>query len=210
MRRNVARNGNLSSDSTLISILELTQVVQDFEDGLQIELSLRLATLDSFVDMQAKAASQRLKALRREHSALASNLGFAAATIDVHHKLLMANDPPDTSTLIQCACTIKEYIDDVLARPPITLYQMAIVDWTNLLEILMLMAKVSKPLPSSVGWEAGALKLHATTRSHLRQNMRAYGFCAHWRPSRSEERAFVAVVSYFLRKHQETYRVRPK
>lgn len=37
------------------------------------------------------------------------------------------------------------------------MHQMAVVDWTNLLDILILMAKVSKSLPTTGGWEAGAM-----------------------------------------------------
>ena len=154
---NVGRNGSLPSDRNLVAVIELAHAVQEMEDVLQAQADLKRSTVASFVDMHAKATSHRLKGLRRDYPSLNSDLGFAAATIQVHCKLLAASDPPDTSTLIQCACTIKEYIDDILSRTPTLLHQMSLVDWSNLLEILILMAKISKPLPNTGGWETGAL-----------------------------------------------------
>ncbi|KAK5134983.1 hypothetical protein LTR08_005935 [Meristemomyces frigidus] len=37
------------------------------------------------------------------------------------------------------------------------MHQLAIVDWTDLLEILVSIARVARPTPNAVGWEAGAL-----------------------------------------------------
>ena len=169
----VAYSSNQASDRLLVCILELVHVIEDFEDALRSDSIMKKSTLAHYVEMHTKAASHRLKALKREHPELASALGFGATAIHFQHRLLRTGDIPDTSTLIQCACAIKEYIDDVLARPPITLHQIAIVDWTNLLEVLVLMAQVAKPLPNAVGWEAGALS------SMLQPEAMLDAICAH-------------------------------
>ncbi|KAK5120950.1 hypothetical protein LTR85_005734 [Meristemomyces frigidus] len=153
----VAYSGAQPSDRLLLGITELVRTIEDLEDGLRVESSMNRTAMVPYVEMHTKSVSHRLKALKREHPELGGTLGLGAATIHFHHRLLRASETPDTATLIQCACAIKEHLDDILDRPPITLHQVAIVDWTNLLEILVLMAQVAKPLPNTVGWEAGAL-----------------------------------------------------
>ena len=153
---NVARFGSLLSDRSLISIVELLHATEVFEKSSQAPAHLT-QSVDHFRELNAKAAQHRLETLRAEHPSLASNRAFTAAAIRIYQRLLGTTNLPATSTLIRCACTIKEYIDDVLNRPPNTLHQLAIVDWTDLLDILMLMARISTPLPSAEGWEAGAL-----------------------------------------------------
>ncbi|KAK1074642.1 hypothetical protein LTR74_000885 [Friedmanniomyces endolithicus] len=110
---------------------------------------------------QPKRNAPRTQPLKREHPDLAGTLAYAAATLHLHHRLLRATtSAPETPTLIQTACLIKEYLDDLLARPPILLHHLAILDWTNLLEILLLLSRISEaPLPKSTagGWETGAL-----------------------------------------------------
>lgn len=153
----VAYVGALPSDRLLVGITELVRANEDLEDALRVEGDMKSSTMAHYVEAHTKAINHRLKALKREHPELGGNLGFGAATIHFHHRLLRVHDTPDIATLIQCASAIKDYLDDVLARLPTTLHHMAIVDWTNLLEILVIMARVARPLPSTVGWEAGAL-----------------------------------------------------
>jgi hypothetical protein len=154
---NVAYSGALPSDRSLVAMTELARAIDDLDEALRSMDSWRPLITAQYVDMQTKAASHRLKALKREHPALSSALLYEAATIHFHHRLLRASDNSDTSTLIQCACAVKEYLDGILARPPITLHQVAIVDWTNCLETLILMTRIAKPLPPTAGWESGAL-----------------------------------------------------
>ncbi|KAK4902189.1 hypothetical protein LTR27_001092 [Elasticomyces elasticus] len=154
---NLTMSGNFPQDALMVGIVELVCAVDDLQDALREDGTLALPMHQAYVDMQSKATTHRLKALKRAYPDLASTLGYAAANIHFHHKLLRASDTPDTATLIQVAVAIKEYVDDLLGRPPIILHQVAIVDWTNFLEILILMARVSRPLPNAGGWEAGAL-----------------------------------------------------
>ena len=150
----VASAARLPSDQELVAITEMAHVLDDLNDTLQTETDLKPPTLDKFVEMQEKAANLRIKDLKRAHPSLGGNMMFAAATIDVHQKLVAANADPNTTALIQCACSIKDYLDEILGRPPIMMHQLAIVDWTNLLNILILMARVSISLSKAVGWEA--------------------------------------------------------
>ncbi|KAF7186831.1 Transcription factor himD [Pseudocercospora fuligena] len=153
----VANSGSLPSDRGLVALLELAHAIDDTEDSLR-EISEQQRPIPvAFVDFQIKAASQRLKALKREHQSLSGSLVFTAATIHIHQRRIRVGEAPDHGTLIQCACAIKEYVDDVLARPPVTIHRFSIVDWSSLLEILILMARVSKPLPTATGWESGAI-----------------------------------------------------
>lgn len=149
--------GGLASDRALISTLELMRAVDDMEDGLREASEGQQSVSITLTRLHTKSASQRLKALKREHPSLSGTLGFSAATIHTFQRLLKASDTPDYPTSIQCAFAIQEYIDDLLARPPSALHQLAIVDWVNLLDILILMARVFKPLSGTAGWEAGAL-----------------------------------------------------
>lgn len=152
-----AASGGMPSDRALVANLELSCVIDDMEDGIrQSTESLQVASSQA-VDGHTRAASQRLKALKREYPALGGTLAFTAATIHVYQRLLRAGPGSDSSILIQCACTIKEYVDELLAKPYSTIHQICIVDWANLLEILVLMSRVFRPLPSAGGWEAGAL-----------------------------------------------------
>lgn len=151
-----AASGGMPSDRALVANLELACVIDDMEDGIRQSTDSQVASSQA-VDGHTRAASQRLKALKREYPALGGTLGFTAATIHVYQRLLRASPSSDSSTLIQCACTIKEYVDELLAKPYSTIHQICIVDWANLLEILVLMSRVFRPLPSAGGWEAGAL-----------------------------------------------------
>ena len=153
---NVARMGNLPTDPNLVAMTELAQAIDDFNEALQPQTTLNQSAYISLVEMHSRMAGNRLKSLKREHPSLSINIALAAAMIDVHQRRLVAT-PNNASVLIRCACDISEYMDDLLGRPPITMHQMAIADWTNLLDILILMAKVSKSLPTTGGWEAGAM-----------------------------------------------------
>lgn len=154
---NVSRSGILPTDPDLVQMLELSHILDDLESGCILDLDLKRSSTSYTYELHAKSASSRLKALKREHPSLSNTPAFSAAMIAVHYKLLSANDTSDTSALIQCAVLIKEYLDDILSRPPITLHQIAMTDWTNLLSILTMLSKVSKPSPNNSGWEAGAL-----------------------------------------------------
>lgn len=151
---NARRMGTLPSDRELVSTLELTRAMDDLEDVLQERSGVPPSSVH-YIDLHTKAALHRLKALKREHPSLADSIGYAAANLHVYQSLLRSSANSDSSALIQCACAVKEYTDDLMARPASTLHHIAIVDWTNLLEVLLFMAKVSKP--STGGWEAGAL-----------------------------------------------------
>lgn len=153
----VSRSGVLSSDQGLVPMLELTHILEDLEDGLVLDTDLKRSTMSYACELHSKSANSRLKGLKREYPTLSNDPAFSAAVIDVHYKLMSASETSDTSELIQCACLIKEYLDDILSRPPIMLHQIAISDWTNLLSVLMMLGKVSKPPPNNTGWEAGAL-----------------------------------------------------
>lgn len=154
---NVSRSNALPTDESLVQMVELAHILQDLEDGSSRHVDLKRSSINYSYELHAKSASSRLKSLKREYPSLSNNPAFSAAMIDVHYKLLSTNDISDTSALIQCAVLIKEYLDDVLSRPPIMLHQIPITDWTNLLSILTMLSKVSKPLPNNAGWEAGAL-----------------------------------------------------
>lgn len=152
-----AATGGMPSDRTLVATLELCCVIDDMEEGLRQMTDGPQVTSSHAIDGHTRAASQRLKALKREYPGLGGTLGFTAATIHVYQRLLRAGPSADSSVLIQCACTIKEYVDELLAKPYSTIHQICIVDWADLLHILVLMSRVFRPLPSAGGWEAGAL-----------------------------------------------------
>lgn len=153
----VGRLGTLGTDRSMTSLVELVHALDIFEQELRAHAEYKTPTSQHHIDLHTKAASQRFKALKRDYPTITSSLAYGAATMHIHYRLIRANESPDSPTLIQCACAIKEYLDDILSRPPSTLHQLAIVDWTNLLEVLVFMARVSRPLPSNSGWEAGAL-----------------------------------------------------
>lgn len=153
----VGQFSDMQSDRMLVGIIELVKSIDDFEDSIQapgIE-SLRIST--QYLTMQARAANNRLSTLKREHPEIASLLTFNGLSTHIIHRLVRASCVPDMGCFIQCAFTIKEYTEDLLARPAATLYRIAIVDWVNLLEILLLMARLTTRLPSNVTWEAGAI-----------------------------------------------------
>ncbi|KAF2214922.1 hypothetical protein CERZMDRAFT_95302 [Cercospora zeae-maydis SCOH1-5] len=152
-----AASGGMPSDRALVAVLELSCAIDEMEDGLRQATDGRDPISPQVVDGYTRAASQRLKALKREFPSLGGTLGFAASSIHIYQRQLRAGPNPESSTLIQCACSVKEYVDELLARPPATLHQMSSVDWANMLEILVLMSRVFRPLPTAGGWEAGAL-----------------------------------------------------
>lgn len=154
---NAALTGSLPSDRSLVAILELAHAMDEMEESIRHDIMSQYSNPLPYVDLQTKATSQRLKALKREHPSIASSLGFETATIHIYQRFLRISETPDHPVLIQCACAIKEYLDDFISRPPATLHQMSILDWSNLIEILVLMARVSKPVPNTSSWEAGAL-----------------------------------------------------
>lgn len=154
---NAALSGTLPSDRSLVSILELAHAMDDMEESIRHDIVAQYSNTLPYVDLQTKATHQRLKALKREHPSLAAFLGFEAATIHIYQRLLRLSETPDYPILIQCACAIKDLIEGLTSRPPAILHQLAIVDWSYLVEILVLMARVSKPLSNTSSWEAGAL-----------------------------------------------------
>ena len=152
---NVTQAGEFQSDRALVSLLELAAAVDDFQTALQTNSTV--STSRHHAELQAKTAGQRLRALRRDHAPLANNAILAACSVDIQHMQSQPNDSPDPSIMIQCACSAKEYFDDLLSRPPSFLHQMAIVDWVCLLHVAVLMARLSKQAASATGWEHGAL-----------------------------------------------------
>lgn len=152
---NIAQAGEFQSDRALASLLELAVSVDDFQTALQT--NFKTATSRQHTQLQAKTAGQRLRALRRDHASLANNAILAACAVDVQYKQSHYTDSPDPSIMIQCACSAKEYFDDLLSRPPSFLHQVAIVDWICLLHVVVLMARLSKQAAGATGWEHGAL-----------------------------------------------------
>lgn len=153
----LAYAGALPTDRDLPGLLELAIAMDEMENSIRHEHAAERTLPIQFVDLHAKTTAQRLRALKREHPALGSSLAYAAATNHVYQRLLRVNDAPDSSTLIQAACGVKEYLEDILARPPALLHHATILDWTSLVENLVLMARVAKSSTLSGGWEAGAL-----------------------------------------------------
>lgn len=149
--------GTLSTDRELVATLELSRAMDDLHEVLQ-EHSGSPPGITQYLELHTKSAFYRLKSLKREHPSLGTSLGYAATNLHIYRILLLRSGPvPDPTSLIQCACAVKEYVDDILARPASTLHHIAIVDWMNLLEILLLMVQVSKASTNGGGWEAGAL-----------------------------------------------------
>lgn len=153
--KNAGLVGTLLSDRDLVASLEMMRALNDLSVVFHEHDGEPPASSAQFMELHTRTSVHRLKALKREHLSLAGSLGYAAANLHIYQRLLRSSPAPDSSVLIQCACAVKEYTDDILARPASTLHQMTIIDWTSFLEILLLMAKVSKP--STSGWEAGAL-----------------------------------------------------
>jgi hypothetical protein len=152
--QNAAHSGTLPTDRTLIGVVELTHTMDGLEEDLR---SCSLQTPEKYyVDLSAKSSLHQLELLRRGHPSLNGTLGFAAATIKIYQQRLRYGDSTDSTILIKCACALKEYLDELLARPPATLHQMAVVGWADFLEIVLLMAQVSRP-SHAAGWEAGAV-----------------------------------------------------
>ncbi|KAK0313227.1 hypothetical protein LTR91_007645 [Friedmanniomyces endolithicus] len=159
----LAISGSHPQDHTLVGIIELIRAIDDLQDTLRSASETKRPSHAAYIDLQTRATTYRLSALKREHPELNGTLAYTAATLHLNHRLLRATtSTPETTTLIQTACLIKEYTDDLLARPPVLLHHLAILDWTNLLEILLLLSRIAaKPLPKTpgagAGWEAGAL-----------------------------------------------------
>lgn len=153
----LANLGALTSDVTLISTTELTHVLGSLQTDLgAFGVTNTPASIDK-TKLYIQATQARLEALQRDHPGLGRSLAFSAAKVHLHRYLLTSTNGADTSTLIDSACAIKEYLDDILARPPLTLHQMAIVDWTTLLDVLAVMGEILRPLCEQKGWEPGAI-----------------------------------------------------
>ncbi|KAK0364086.1 hypothetical protein LTR91_019247 [Friedmanniomyces endolithicus] len=167
----LAISGSHPQDNTLVGIVELVRAIDDLQDTLPSASETKRPSHPAYIDLQTKATTHRLSALQREHPDLAGTPAYTAATLHLHHRLLRATtSTPGTPTLIQTACAIKEYTDDLLARPPIFLHHLAILDWTNLLETLLLLSRISQaPLPKTTagGWETGALSAMLQPKSIL-------------------------------------------
>lgn len=153
----VAYAGALTTDRDLPALLELAVATDEMENSIRHEMAAEQRQPMHFADLHAKTTVQRLKALKREHPALGGSLAYASATNHVYQRLLRVNETPDPSVLIQAACGIKDYLEDILARPPALLHHAAILDWASLMENLVLMARIAKRSTLSGGWEAGAL-----------------------------------------------------
>lgn len=153
----VGQSSGIQSDRMLVGIIELVKSIDDFEDAMQIHGIENLTVSMQYVIMQTKAANNRLSTLKRDHPEIAGMLAFNAVSIHICHRLIRITRVSDTGNLIQCAVTIKEYTDDLLARPATTLHQIAIVDWINLLEVMLLMARLTTRVPANGNWEAGAI-----------------------------------------------------
>lgn len=152
---NIAQAGELQSDRSLASLLELATAVDDMQTVMHA--TFKPSTARQHSELQAKTAGQRLRALRRDHAPLATSAILAACSVDAQFQQIRQNDNPDPSIMIQCACSAKEYFDDLLSRPPSFLHQLAIVDWILILHIGVLMCRLAKLAASATGWEHGAL-----------------------------------------------------
>nr|POE47775.1 hypothetical protein CFP56_01106 [Quercus suber] len=150
--------------ANVVSVLEAVRLVEEFDDVLRSELPRDTRTLSNFAELHVKNMLHRLKALKREDPQLGATHICPAIAIHLHHRLLRATDTLDSPLLIQCACAIKEYLDDMLARDPATLHHLAILDYANLCDTLLLLLRISSrsfPSPTAAtsegGWEAGAI-----------------------------------------------------
>lgn len=171
---NVMQAGELQSDRSLSSLLELAAAIDDFQSALQVACDD--PTSHQYRELQARAASQRLRALRRDHGFLAGNMILSACSIDIQQQQIQSKDSPDSSTMIQCACSAKEYFDDLLSRPAYFLHQATIVDWVLMMHVAVLMFRLAKQAAIATGWEHGALTsmLHPEqTLSRLLNHMAA-------------------------------------
>ncbi|EME49397.1 hypothetical protein DOTSEDRAFT_163734 [Dothistroma septosporum NZE10] len=153
----VAYDGTLTTDRDLPGLLELAVAMDDMENSIRHELAAEQRLPIQFVDLHAKNTIQRLKALKREHPSLSGSLAYMAAMNHVYQRILRINDAPDSSVLIQAACSIKDYLEDLLARPPSLLHHSAILDWASLVESIVLMARITNRSTFAEGWESGAL-----------------------------------------------------
>ncbi|KAK3672697.1 hypothetical protein LTR78_007509 [Recurvomyces mirabilis] len=153
----VATSGSQPHDRSLIATLEMTRAVNDLDDLFRAISNHGRTVHTSECEVYRLAVSHRMQALKRDHHVLASLPIFATANIHFQYRALQLSGTPETATLIQCACSIKEYLDDLLSKPAIVFYQMAIIDWISLLEILTTVATIAQPSLSSGGWEVGAI-----------------------------------------------------
>ncbi|KAF2717556.1 hypothetical protein K431DRAFT_232872 [Polychaeton citri CBS 116435] len=154
--KSVADNASSHNDQLLLSLTELMSAVESLDEILRAlsHLPLRNTT---HIDAGIRAIKHRFAALKRQCPSLVTTPGYAAASILLQCRLLRSSRPADSAALIQCAVAIRDYLDDVLHRPSSFFHHVAVVDWANLLQILIAMADMARPNPQGAGWEVGAL-----------------------------------------------------
>ena len=152
---NITDPNDLLNGRTPASLLELAVAVDDMQTVLRS--SVKGLASHQHTELQAKTAGQRLRALKRDHGSLANSPVLAACLIDAQYKQIQHNEHPNPSMMIQCACSAKEYFDDLLSKPSSYFHRLAIVDWVLLLHVAVLMCRLSKQAASATGWEHGAL-----------------------------------------------------
>ena len=152
----VATIGETSTDRELVPLLEIARALNDMEPILHVSAETSISS--ARYELAAKAASHRLKALKRSYPQLASSLTFSAITVEVQYRQSEYGNSSDSATaIIECACTIKEFIDDLLSRPPAYVHQMSLVEWTCLLRVATLLVEVAEPKSRASSWETDAL-----------------------------------------------------
>jgi len=153
----VASSGSQPHDRSLIAILEMTRAVNDLDDMFRAISHHGRRMYASETEVYSMAVSHRMQDLKRDHHILSSLPSFVTTNVHFQYRALQLSGTPETASLIQCACSIKEYLDDLLSKHAIVFYQMAIIDWVSMLEILTTVARIAQSSLSSGNWEAGAI-----------------------------------------------------
>lgn len=157
-----------SSTSREVNLQPYIDLAHLLEDHAQLLAAAPPVQSASYIDLATKSALSRLKTLKRIHPTASSIAAYAAAAIHINARSLSASSSMNLpgAALMQSALAVKEYLDELLLRPPSTLHHIAIVDWTNLLEVLILttrlsspqfLASISKIAGGGLGWESSAL-----------------------------------------------------
>ncbi|QIX01937.1 hypothetical protein AMS68_007454 [Peltaster fructicola] len=157
-----------STSSRELNLQPYIDLAHLLEDHAQLMAAAPPVQSAAYYDLATKSALSSLKTLKRIHPTASSITAVAAAAIHINARSLTESSSSNLpgSALMQTAVALKEYLDELLLRPPSTLHHLAVVDWTNLLEVLILTTRLSSPqflssisrvAGGGLGWESSAL-----------------------------------------------------
>ena len=184
----VAEQASCPLDKALLPCADLLHIAEEVQRSLRDELPANIVNVSDEVRVKAslKRAESQLQQWREQHLPGAQEywgfgLTYNYVEMYLYESALSINafqDPEKPPSMVSCSHTqlsmllsavqaTKKLFDDFLAKPTYVFTNIAMVEWTHLIAAVVLMAKLSRPLPGVIGWEVEEVRGIAKVEEYI-------------------------------------------